>query len=195
MPVQYSSQKNFNHSSPQKIGILLVNLGTPDAPNTKSLKKYLKQFLSDPRVIELPRFFWFFILNFIVLPFRSPKSAQKYRTIWIKEGSPLLVQSQRLVSKLQKRLNSSMICALAMSYGNPSIKEALEKLKEQNCKKLLVLPMYPQYSATTVASVFDEVSAQLKKWRWIPELRLSISITTKKSILMQLLQAFFLLKK
>ena len=95
MSVQYSSQKNFNHSNLQKIGILLVNLGTPDAPNTKSLKKYLKQFLSDPRVIELPRFFWFFILNFIVLPFRSPKSAQKYRTIWIKAGSPLLVQLQR----------------------------------------------------------------------------------------------------
>ena len=171
MPVQYSSQKNFKHPSPQKIGILLVNLGTPDAPNTKSLKKYLKQFLSDPRVIELPRFFWFFILNFIVLPFRSPKSAQKYRTIWIKAGSPLLVQSQRLVSKLQKRLDPSMICALAMSYGNPSIKKALEKLREQNCKKLLILPMYPQYSATTVASVFDEVSAQLRKWRWIPELR------------------------
>ena len=171
MSVSYSSQKNFNHANLQKIGILLVNLGTPDAPNTKSLKKYLKQFLSDPRVIEVPCYIWFFILNFIVLPFRSPKSAQKYRTIWQKEGSPLLVQSQRFVSKLQKRLDSSMICALAMSYGNPSIKETLEKLREQNCKKLLVLPMYPQYSSATVASVFDEISTQLKKWRWIPELR------------------------
>ncbi len=171
MSVKYSSQKNFNHLELQKIGILLVNLGTPDAPTTKSLKKYLKQFLSDPRVIELPKYIWFFILNFIVLPFRAPKSSKKYRTIWGKKGSPLLVQSQNLTFKLQKKLPSSMICALAMSYGKPSICDALENLREQNCKKLLVLPMYPQYSATTVASVFDEVCTQLKKWRWIPELR------------------------
>ena len=168
---QFSQQKHFSHNSEHKIGVLLINLGTPDAPTRSALKKYLKQFLSSPRIIEVPKWIWFFILNCIILPFRSPKSAAKYKTIWDKQGSPLLLKSKSLTEKLQKTVANPIICALAMNYGKPSIKQELEKLREQNCKYLLVLPLYPQYSATTVAETFDLVTQQLQKWRWIPELR------------------------
>lgn len=169
--VKFSAQKNFSHQKNQKIGILLSNLGSPSAPTKKELKKYLKQFLSSPRVIEVSRLIWFFILNFIVIPFRSPKSANKYKTIWTDAGSPLIVYSKKVTDKLQQKISSVMVCSLAMSYGEPSIAKGLDYLRSQNCNQLLVLPMYPQYSATTVAEVFDLVTNQLQKWRWIPELR------------------------
>ena len=156
----------------------MVNLGTPDAPTKKALKVYLKEFLSDPRVVEppFPRWIWWLILNGIILNVRPKKSAQAYASIWdeVGTGSPLMAiskaQHQAISDDLQQK-NIKVVTELAMRYGNPSIKSGLEKLKTQNVDRLLVLPLYPQYSAATTASIFDEVTDQLQTWRLIPEVR------------------------
>ncbi|MDP8161974.1 ferrochelatase [Pasteurella skyensis] len=148
-----------------KIGVLLVNLGTPDAPTVSAMKRYLQQFLSDPRVIDLPRLQWLAILNGIVIPRRAPKIAKLYQEIWTDQGSPLLAISYQQQQKIQDYFisqNQNVIVELAMTYGNPSIKNAVNNLLQQNIKKLIVLPLYPQYSSTTTAPVFDAFAQALK---------------------------------
>lgn len=153
-----------------KIGVLLANLGTPDAPTTTAVTRYLRQFLSDPRVIDLPKWKWQFILNFMVLPKRAPRVAALYQSIWTSEGSPLLAisrQQQVAVQQVFAETSTEVIVELGMSYGNPSIESAIDRLIQQNVSKIIVLPLYPQYSSTTTASVFDAFAKALAKQRHI----------------------------
>lgn len=164
------------HLRASKTAVLLLNLGTPSAPTPKAVRAYLKEFLSDPRVVEIPRFIWWFILNGIILPIRSSASAKKYATIWLPQlGSPLMhysrLQAKELGEKFSKE-GHTVLVDLAMRYGKPSTQEALESLKAQGVERLLLLPLYPQYSATTTASSFDAVFRVLSTWRDQPELRL-----------------------
>lgn len=156
-------------------GILLTNLGTPDAPTPAALRRYLAEFLWDRRVVELPRALWWLILHGIIPRTRPARSARKYATVWTTEGSPLLATGQRQRAALQDLLHArelgSVKVALGMRYGQPSIATALRELREAGCNRLLVLPLYPQYSAATTASTFDAVAAELGRWRWLPELR------------------------
>ena len=157
-----------------KIGVLLVNLGTPDATDYFSMRRYLKEFLSDRRVIEIPKVVWSPILNLFILTFRPQKSGKLYQTIWNKEKnqSPLRINTEKQAENLKKTTGKSNIkIDWAMRYGNPSISSKINKLVIEGCTKLLVFPMYPQYSATTTASVMDEVFETLKKLRWQPSLR------------------------
>ncbi|EFL79328.1 ferrochelatase [Actinobacillus pleuropneumoniae] len=151
-----------------KIGVLLANLGTPDEPTTPAVKRYLKQFLSDPRVIDLPKFKWQFILNYMILPKRSPKVAKLYREIWTEQGSPLLAISRQQQQALQdyfNRQNQNVLVELGMSYGNPSIESATDRLIKADVSKIIVLPLYPQYSSTTTASVLDAFARGLTQQR------------------------------
>ena len=154
-----------------KVGVLICNLGTPESYQYLDVGRFLKQFLSDGRVIEIPKIIWWFILNLIILPFRSQKSSKLYKSIWTKQGSPLMVYSKRLVNKLKKTSKSDQEYILAMRYGKPEIDKALLELKSKGCDKLIVIPTFPQYSGTTSASVFDAVVDALKKWRWVPSLK------------------------
>ena len=164
------------HLRASKTAVLLLNLGTPSAPTPKAVRAYLKEFLSDPRVVEIPRFIWWGILNGIILPIRSSASAKKYASIWLpKLGSPLMHYSRLQAKDLGEKFTNeghTVLVDLAMRYGQPSTQEALESLKAQGMERLLLLPMYPQYSATTTASSFDEVFRVLSTWRDQPELRL-----------------------
>lgn len=174
--MKYTALNDFKHDRAAATGILLVNLGTPDAPTPSAVRRYLSEFLSDPRVVEFPRMLWYLILHGIILRIRPAKVAHAYASIWSESGSPLLVESQRVANKLQQQcsahFDASIQVELAMCYGNPSVQAGLEKLRAANVERLLIIPMYPQYSATTTAAVFDAVSKQLKKWRWLPELRM-----------------------
>jgi ferrochelatase len=170
----FIGEKNYEHGSPDTTGILLTNLGTPDEPTAKAVKPYLREFLSDPRVIEIPKLLWQIILRGIILQIRPRRSAKIYSTVWTNEGSPLLAIAKKQLDLVRKNLKSShsnSVVELAMRYGNPSIESALLKLKQQKIRRLLVLPLYPQYCAATTASTFDKVTNILQKWRWIPELR------------------------
>ncbi|QUG76831.1 ferrochelatase [Erwinia sp. E602] len=149
-----------------KPGVLLVNLGTPDAPTTPAVKRYLKQFLSDPRVVDSPRWLWWPILNLGILPIRSPRVAKLYASVWTEEGSPLLVYSKRQRDALAARLD--MPVALGMSYGNPSLKSALDQLMAQGVNRLIVLPLYPQFSCSTVAAVWDGITKVFAGYRSLP---------------------------
>ena len=172
--VKYIGEKNYEHGSNEKIGVLITNLGTPDAPNKKELKVYLNQFLSDPRVIELPKILWQIILKLVILQIRPSKSAEAYKQIWTDKGSPLLDIANRQLNKIQSSFsskNENIVFEVGMRYGNPSIPDALLKLQKKQVRRLLVLPMYPQYCAATTGSTFDEVTNVLQKWRWIPEMR------------------------
>ncbi|MDD2767104.1 MAG: ferrochelatase [Methylococcus sp.] len=151
-----------------RVGVLLVNLGTPDAPTPKAVRRYLREFLSDPRVVEIPRALWWLILNLIVLRVRPKKSARAYRSIWTERGSPLLMLTQDLRDALASDTRFAAVEA-AMRYGTPSIRSKLEVLKTQ-ADTLVVLPLYPQYSAATTGSVFDAVCGAVKPWRYIPSL-------------------------
>jgi protoporphyrin/coproporphyrin ferrochelatase len=172
--MRYQGQARFAHGDDDRTGILLVNLGTPDAPTTGALRRYLAEFLGDPRVVELPRALWLTLLHGVILPLRSPRSAHAYATVWTERGSPLRAYSEDLAAALQVRLAAAGHTAevrLAMRYGRPGIGEVLDRWREDGLRRLLVLPLYPQYSGTTTAAVFDEVTAQLRRWRWLPELR------------------------
>ncbi len=152
----------------------MVQLGTPDAPEKAAVRRYLKAFLSDPRVVEIPRILWWPLLNGVILNTRPAKSAARYRAIWTRDGSPLLTISRRqraLVKGVLGEAGLDVDVALAMRYGNPSIAAVLQSLRARNLTRLLVLPMYPQYAASTTASVFDAVAAELSTWRNLPELR------------------------
>ena len=168
--MKFIGEENFKHQNRQKIGVLICNLGTPESYQTKDVRKFLRQFLSDGRVIEIPKIIWWFILNGIILTLRPSKSAKLYKSVWTKEGSPLLVFSKKLIKKLKLVTNDDCEVELAMRYGNPNMEEALLSLKNKNCRKLIVLPMFPQYSGTTTGSIFDEVTRVLSKWRWVPSL-------------------------
>jgi ferrochelatase len=158
-----------------KTGVLLTNLGTPDSPAPRDVRRYLKQFLWDPRVVELPRPLWWLILNLVILNTRPRRSARAYAKIWTDEGSPLMVISRRqhaaLQDRLDEKLESQVKVALAMCYGSPSIAHGLAELRDAGVRRVLVLPLYPQYSATSSAAIFDAVTAELRGWRAVPELR------------------------
>lgn len=172
---------SFAHDRTPRLGVLLVNLGTPDAPTPAAVRTYLHQFLTDRRVIEIPRLAWRPLLHGVILRTRPARSAARYRAIWTKEGSPLLAYSQQqrtlLLGYLGQRLKAAGLpadlCAveLGMRYGNPSVASALAKLMAANVTKLLVLPLYPQYAASTTASAFDAVAAVLGGLRRMPALR------------------------
>lgn len=165
-------QNNFDHQLRPRIGVLITNLGTPAAADKASVRRFLKEFLWDRRVVEVPRPIWWFVLNGIILNTRPKKSAAAYAKVWTEKGSPLMTISMSQVAALRPALQQDdIIIELAMRYGEPSIANGLEKLREQGVQKILVLPLYPQYSSTTTATTFDAVSAELKKWRWIPEMR------------------------
>ncbi|MDQ3026947.1 MAG: ferrochelatase [Pseudomonadota bacterium] len=156
-------------------GVLLVNLGTPEAPTASAVRRYLRQFLSDPRVVELPRLVWLPILYFLVLPFRPGKSAKKYAKIWTRDGSPLRVyslrQAQILKGSLGERLRALVPVESAMRYGPPSIAAGLAALKARECNRVLVIPLYPQYTSSATGSVEDAVTKAMGQWKPAPELR------------------------
>lgn len=170
----YQGVKNFSHAQADKIGVLITNLGTPDEPTTSALRRYLKEFLSDPRVVEVPRPIWWFILNGVILNIRPKRSAAAYREVWTDEGSPLLThtqaQTQALRAAIQKEYGDRVVVEFAMRYGNPSIASVLEKFQAAGVRQLIVLPLYPQYSGATSASTFDAISADFRKRRWLPDL-------------------------
>ncbi len=171
----YNPEPKYEHGDQFKVGILLANLGTPDAPAVKALRPYLRQFLSDTRVVEIPRFIWWFILNCIILVIRPKKSAEKYASVWTHEGSPLLVHTQKQAQLLRgflgQKIKSPFAVELGMSYGNPSMASAIEKLKAQHCDRILVFPLYPQYAASSTASALDAVWRTLLKTRNVPAIR------------------------
>jgi len=172
---RYLGEPDYQHGTEDKTGVLLVNLGTPDAPDAASVRRYLAQFLWDPRVIEVARPLWWLILHGVILRIRPRKSAEAYAKVWTEEGSPLLSISRRqhraFQQLLAERVGGEVPVALGMRYGSPSIASALAELRENGVRRLLVLPLYPQYSATTTASVFDAIAADLQRTRWLPELR------------------------
>ena len=171
----YNKEPDYQHGDQLKVGILLANLGTPEAPTAKALRPYLQQFLMDRRSIEIPRFIWCWILYCIILVIRPKKSAEKYASVWTKDGSPLMVNAQKQTKLLQGFLGlyiqSPFAVELGMSYGNPSMKSAIEKLKAQHCDKILVFPLYPQYAASSTASALDAVWRVLLKMRNVPAIR------------------------
>lgn len=171
----YQSTPSFEHGTSGALGVLLVNLGTPDEPTTRAVRHYLAEFLSDPRVIETPRWLWWPILHGFILRVRPRRSAKNYRKIWTEQGSPLLVHSQAIAEQLQLRLDTRLSgtvkVVLGMSYGHPSLESALEELYAAHARRIVVLPLYPQYSGTTTGSVFDAVTALLALRRWVPEMR------------------------
>jgi protoporphyrin/coproporphyrin ferrochelatase len=178
----FQKEPAFTHGKPPAnnatTAVLLCNLGTPDAPTAASLRTYLKQFLSDHRVVEIPRLVWWFILNLIIVPFRSTKSAKKYASIWTPEGSPLKIWTEKQAKLLQGWLGEAdhrVTVRYAMCYTTgdvcPSIATQLDLFKAEGISRVLILPAYPQYSATTTASVFDQVYAWAAKVRSIPEFR------------------------
>ena len=173
---KYTGNPDYPHDKPACTGILIANLGTTEAPTASAVRRYLSEFLSDPRVIELAKPIWWLILHGIILRTRPRRSAEAYAKVWTEEGSPLLQISKKQVvliaENLAERINGPVHVELAMRYGQPSIASALEKLREARAQRLLVFPLYPQYSATTSASTFDEVVRVLKGWRSIPELRM-----------------------
>ncbi|MGF1705944.1 ferrochelatase [Enterovibrio baiacu] len=153
----------------QKTGVLLANLGTPDAPTAKAVSAFLSEFLHDKRVVDMTRWLWCPLLHGIILPVRSPKVAKLYQSVWMEEGSPLMVYSQRQKVALEATID--MPVELGMTYGQPSILSAVESLQAQGCERILVLPLYPQYSRTTTAAVFDKLAKSLKGKPAIPEFR------------------------
>ncbi|MHB1116486.1 ferrochelatase [Sideroxydans sp.] len=173
--MSYQTEPRFEHGTPEKTGILLINLGTPDAPTAQAVRPYLKEFLGDPRVVEIPRLIWWLILNGIILNVRPKKSAAKYASIWLKEGSPLRVYTEKqavlLQGYLSQRTQAPFAVEYAMRYGQPSIPAALRKLKAQNCQRILVVPMYPQYAASTTATATDIVFRELQQMRNTPAIR------------------------
>ncbi len=158
-----------------KTGVLIINLGTPDSTRWLDIRKYLKEFLSDRRVIEVNPIIWQLILNLFILTFRPSKTAKAYKEIWMKDKnmSPLLYYTQKQSEKISKLIkNENLIVDFAMRYGNPSIKSKIYKLQEQGCENLVILPLYPQYAAATTATVCDEVYRTLMKMRWQPSLKI-----------------------
>jgi ferrochelatase len=167
-------EPEFQHGTAPRTGVLLINLGTPDAPTAPALRRYLKEFLSDPRVVEIPRLLWWPILNGIILNTRPKHSAAKYASVWLPEGSPLRVHTERQTKLLKGALGEAghrVEVDYAMRYGQPSVADALARLKQQNCTRILLLPLYPQYAGSTSATALDAAYAWLQKSRNQPEIR------------------------
>ena len=171
----YTGLAGQSYDQPAKAGVLLVNLGTPDAPTARAVRPYLAEFLGDPRVIEYPRWLWWLVLHGIILRIRPARSAHAYARVWTPEGSPLRVGSEKLAAALQARLGQAAAgpvrIALAMRYGKPSVREQVAQMQAEGVRRLLVLPLYPQYSGTSTGSVIDAVADTFKQLRWPPELR------------------------
>lgn len=176
MSSNYTGLAGYAHDQAAKAGVLLVNLGTPEAPTAAKVRPYLAQFLGDPRVIEYPRWLWKLILHGVILRVRPKRSAHAYARIWTEQGSPLRTGSEALARALQAELSQHspgpVKVTLAMRYGEPSVQRQIEQLQREGVRRLLVLPLYPQYSATSTGSVIDAVADTLKALRWPPELRL-----------------------
>jgi len=174
-PYEGVAAERHLHAAQGRIGVLLCNLGTPDAPTAAAVRRYLGQFLADPRLIELPRWLWLPVLHGIILNLRPRRSAHAYSRIWTAEGSPLMAfsiaQHAALETRLQSLYPDRVQVALAMRYGNPSIADALATLRDADVRRVLVLPLYPQYSGPSSGSVFDAVSQTLQRWRWVPDVR------------------------
>jgi len=172
---QFDALPPYEHGLPDSLGVLLVNLGTPDAPTATAVRRYLAEFLSDPRVVELPRIIWWLVLHGFILRTRPARSAKAYRKVWTDQGSPLLLHTRDIAAAIQEKLSARLSGAvhveIAMSYGSPAIGTALQRLYEQCARRIVVLPLYPQYSGTTTGSVFDAVTRALSRRRWVPELR------------------------
>ncbi len=172
----YQGAAEYCHGTAPAVGVLLTNLGTPAAPTPAALRHYLAEFLWDPRVVEAPRWLWWLALHCVILRIRPARSAHAYQKIWSEQGSPLLAISRRqaeaVQQTLQARYDGRIAVALGMRYGAPSIREGLEQLRAANVRRILVFPLYPQYSASTTASTFDAVAEVLRTWRWLPELRM-----------------------
>ena len=158
-----------NKNSPLA-GVLLANLGTPTAPERKPVAKFLREFLSDPRVVDLPRYLWLPLLNLVIIPLRASRSAAAYRKIWWPEGSPLLILTRRLADRLAEDLAGLARVEIGMRYGEPSIRAGLKSLHEGGVEKLTIIPLYPQYSGTTTTSIYDAVDKALLEMNWSPEI-------------------------
>jgi ferrochelatase len=173
--MRYLQETEYRHGTPVQPGVLLINLGTPDEPTAPAVRRYLKEFLSDPRVVEIPRPIWWLILNGIILNVRPKKSAAKYASIWTKEGSPLRVHTERQAKLLKgwlgQKTGHNVPVHYAMRYGSPSIAEGLDALKAAGCDRILLLPMYPQYAASTTATANDAAFAHLQRTRNAPAVR------------------------
>ena len=171
----YLGFADFDHAQTPSIGVLITNLGTPDAPEARALRPYLKQFLSDPRVVEVPRLLWWLILNGIILRVRPRRSAEAYQTVWTDQGSPLLIytreQAEALQRVLSQRHGAAIKVGFGMRYGQPSIADAVQELLAAGVRQLLVLPLYPQYGGPTTGSTFDAVAADFTARRWVPDFR------------------------
>ncbi len=154
-----------------RVGVLLVNLGSPDAPEPGAVRRYLREFLSDPRVVEIPPFIWQIILNLFVLTTRPRKSAHAYAQVWTDDGAPLVAITRRQAAALAARLGDAMMVDWAMRYGSPSIADRLAALKSAGCDRILIAPLYPQYSGATTATVMDAVGRALAAMRWQPAIR------------------------
>lgn len=165
----------YDHGLKPKVGVLIVNTGTPAAPTKNALRPYLKQFLSDPRIVDTPRWLWWLILNGIILNTRPKKSAQGYQRVWTDRGSPLAFHTQDQAAGLKDHLaanwGDTLIVDWAMRYGQPSVAHKLDEFQKLGVEKLLVLPMFPQYASATTASIFDAVAQFFKGRWWLPELR------------------------
>ncbi len=171
--MRFIGSPDFRHDGELRIGVLLVNLGTPSAPNAAGIRPFLRRFLADRRVVELPRWLWRPLLYGVILPFRPGRIAHNYSKIWSDEGSPLRVQCRRLTERLNERAARSgqpVLYRLALSYSEPFIDDALEDMRRHGCSSVTVLPLYPQYAGSTTGAVFDAVTRRLKHWRWVPAL-------------------------
>jgi ferrochelatase len=170
----YLAEPDYRHGTAEKTAVLLINLGTPDSPTAPAVRRYLREFLSDPRVVEIPRPFWWLILNGIVLNIRPKKSAEKYAAIWTPDGSPLKVHTEKQTRLLRGFLGQAghhVVVDYAMRYGQPSIPATLSRLKADGCTRILLLPLYPQYSSSTTATAFDAAFAWARQLRNQPEIR------------------------
>ena len=172
---RYAPEPPYTHGVPPKIGILLINLGTPEAPTAAAVRRYLREFLSDPRVVEVWRPLWWLLLNCWILPTYPKLSAQRYAQIWTSDGSPLRVHTERQARMLRgylgERIKAPMVVEYAMRYGQPAIDAVLTNLKQQGCDRILLLPLYPQYAASTTATALDAVGAAYATMRNQPALR------------------------
>lgn len=153
-----------------KVATLIINLGTPDSPNNSDVRRYLTQFLNDARVIDIPSFFRFILVNFIIIPFRTSNSSKIYKQLWTSEGSPIMIYSKEVQKLLQDRLGNKSDVFLAMRYGNPSIESILKEIQKKNYDKIIIIPLYPQYASSSTGTVQEEVMRIISKWWVIPEI-------------------------
>lgn len=165
---------NAHEKKNKKTGVIITNLGTPEQPTTSAVRRYLSEFLSDPRVVEIPRLLWMLILHGIILRTRPAKSAKLYKSIWSDEGSPLMAITKKQKAKLDTLLSEEgydqVEVRMAMRYGSPSVSEVLKEFQQSGIHRIVVLPLYPQYAGPTTGSTFDAIAKELCQWRWVPEL-------------------------